>query len=181
MIQLTLRWHSRFLEDILVFVAELSILRFDHSISSCLVHHRPNQRTPRYSFRITTNQIYKRMCRHYVNLDTISHLLRWNHYLVSACYAITTLTNISTTRTSRSATNTISAWFAHTIFFAQTRHSDTRINPANLWIIPPEEIHSQYHVSLQTFQHVQHGLHCYLAWTVTLRCENQTNFQHVIR
>ena len=181
MIQLTSRWHARFLEDILVFVAELSILRFDHSVSSCLVHHRPNQRTPRYSIRITTNQIHKCTCRNNINFDTISHLLGGNHHLVSTCYAITTLTNISTTQTSRSATNTISAWFTHTIFFAQTRHSNTRINPANLWIIPPEEIHSQYHVSLQTFQHVQHCLHCYLARTVNLCCEHQTNFQHVIR
>ena len=111
-----LRWHSRFLEDILVFVAELSILRFDHSISSCLVHHRPKQRTPRHSFRITMNQIYKCTCRNNISFDTISHLLRWNHHLVSTCYAITTLTNISTTPTTGSATNTISAWFAHTIF-----------------------------------------------------------------
>ena len=136
MIQLTSRWHTRFLEDILVFVAELSILRFDHSISSCLVYHRPNQRTPRCSIRVTTNQIYKRMCRNHVNFDTISHLLRWNHHLVSACYAITTLTHLSTTRTSRSTINTISAWFAHTTFLTQTRHSDTRINLTYLWIIP---------------------------------------------
>ena len=126
MIQLTSRWHTRFLEDILVFVAELSILRFDHSVSSCLVYHRPNQRTPRYSFRITTNRIYKCMCRNHVNFDTISHLFRWNHHLVSTCYAITTLTNISTTRTSRSATNTISAWFTHTPSFLPKQGIATR-------------------------------------------------------
>ena len=174
------RWHSRFLEDILVFVAELSILRFDHSISGCLVHHRPNQCTPCYSFKITTNQIHKCTCRNNVNFDTISHLLHWNHNLISTCYTITTLTQISTTRTTGSAANTISTCFSYTIFFAQTRHSNMRINPAYLWIIPPEKIHSQYQVSLQTIQHVQHSLCCYLAQTVTLRCENQTNFQHVI-
>ena len=117
------RWHSRFLEDILVFIAELCILRFNHSISSYLVHYRPNQCTPRYSFRITMNQINKRTCENNVNLYTISHLLCRNHNLVGTGYAITTLTNIITRWTTVSAANTISAWFAHNTFFTQTRHS----------------------------------------------------------
>ena len=154
MIQLTLRWHSRFLKDTLVFVAEMCILRFDHSISSYLVHHRPNQQTPRYSFRITTNQVYKCTCRNNVNLYTISHLLCGNHNLVSTGYTIAKLSNISTMQTTLSATNTISAWFAHTIFLAQTWHSNTRINPTYLWVIPPKKIHSQNHIIPQTVQHV---------------------------
>ena len=126
MIQLMSRWHSRFLEDILVFVAELSILRFDHSVSSCLVHHRPNQRTPHYSFSITTNYIYKRTCRNNINFDTINHLLCKNHHLVSTCYAVTTLTHISTTQTTLSATNIISAWFTHTTSFSPKQGIATR-------------------------------------------------------
>ena len=156
MIQLSTRRHTRFLENILVLIAECCILCIDTNFS-CLVHNRPHQCTLHNAINITTNHICKCFCWHNVDLGTFCNLLRWHQNLFLTQHTITTGSHSSMASIIHVATFQIWAWLTHAIIFCQTRQSNKRINPTYWWVIPLQNVHANYHICGQTLQHTQHS------------------------
>ena len=151
------------MEYVLILVAQLRILGLYTILPSGLAHNRPDQRTPRHTFRITMYQINECFCQHNVHFNTLSHLLCYDNNLVLAQHAITTITHATPVRTRHRLSYIISAWLAHTTVYYQTRHTNTTISPTYQRVILFQKIDSQYHVVLQPIEYIQLRWYCNLA------------------
>ena len=167
------------MEYVLKLIAQLRILGLNTILPSGLTHNRPDQSTPCQTLRITMYKTYECFCQNNIHFDTFSHLRCYHNYLVLAQHAIITFTHARVVRTHHRLSYIISTWLTYTTICCQTRHTNMTINPTNWWVIPFQEIHSQYHVALQSIQYIQLRWYCNLAVS-PLSCKGQIQWTYIL-